>query len=353
MRRLTLLALALALAPLAAQTPRLVLDLPPAADARIVGLTVGLEQLSSLYQQRLDGAGVAAVALLNGAECALPTQVNLLPGGNEAMVTIAVPAGASDPSLRLLGAPVTTAAIEPLQVTQEGNKVTVAGLSYQVLHDAAKMGGLPSRFELRPSGKVWDTFLVNDRLYDKVTKRAFYLRNDAQPRVEVLAAGPLRAVVRVRARYLDGQGQAPASQPQASYTFTYLAGSPLVTVEAELSQATPFAWSELHFLELHYADQSFTHWLGGDPLTEAALTAEKKTHTKPWAALREGDSVVGLVGPSSARIYDGRGEYGTYLHGPWDTWSQTSARYAKSIYLSGAAAAATDLPRAAAAWRPL
>ncbi len=232
-----------------------------------------------------------------------------------------------------------------LTVQQADGRTVIANGHYRVTHDPQRMAGLPWRFEFLGTGKVFDTFSFNDRVHNP-DAGSFLLRGDPQARPELAASGPLRAVVRVRARYTQG-GKQPKSAPEATYTFTYYADSPLIRVEADVSQKQAQHWNELHFIELNYPDESFTHWAADDPAKTTALAADAQSHTgNRWAAFVQGNSVLGLVAPSPIRIYDGRGGYGTYLHGPWATWDDTEQHFRARLFVSAEKDALAELDAA-------
>lgn len=237
-------------------------------------------------------------------------------------VTLLLPGGPGTRRVRLYFTPqrpnLPAPPAPPLTVTEAGSVVTVSNGHCAFTHDPAKLGGLPSRLEFIGTGKVCDTFTLNDRVY--ATELGGYrLAEDPKPGVKVLSSGPLRACVEVSARYLR-DGQAPESRPRAVYRFTYFAGSPLVRLAAQMTQDTALGWPELHLWEFNFPDTSFTRWLAGEPASSDELLADKTIHSGGrWTALADADSVIAIVG-QMGRVYDGRGEYGTYLHGPWVSW---------------------------------
>lgn len=189
----------------------------------------------------------------------------------------------------------------------------------EMTFDTSVNGGLPSRIGYLKSGKVLEGIEWRDRLFDG---REYSLRNDKNAQLETATHGAVATVVRIRVRYLDANGTAPLSQPQASYTWILWNAQPLIAVRAHLSQSLATTWQEAHTLEFQFNDTTFGSFLGGDVLQNSALTsgvpqsgalkADKtsKNFTK-WGAFREGDDVFALLAPST--IYDGRGDYGTYL----------------------------------------
>ncbi len=307
-------------------------------------------------------AVVAAVRGPNGLQ-AVPTQFDSLGDAANPLageLTVLLPPGSGGRDLVVFlaaapDAPRPVAPPAPVVVSQQNGVVRVTSATYRVTHDAGQLAGLPSRIELRPSGKVFSGYTFNDRLWShqgtEAGKGGYWLVQDQAAKLEVVAAGPLRAVVRVSARYTRG-AETPKSQPRAVYTFAYTGHSPLVDLQVACSQEAAAVWDELHVVELHFKDNGFPGWVGGEPTEEGQFTNTKKGWQKTWGGLRDGDSVIGLLGAGVTRFYDGRDEYGIYLHGPWEQWSSESGRYRVSLFLSGAAGS-VDALRQAAASNPL
>jgi hypothetical protein len=307
----------------------------------VVTVPVDLGRLAKALGTKVDAESLspsAAVEEKNEAQRLIPCQFDADEGAPlKGTLSLLLPASAATRRVRLyLSAspfPIAGQPERPVRAQTENGRVVVSNEHYAVTHDPTKMGGLPSRLEFKGTDKVFDTFNLNDRLHDPQSG-GFLLRNDAKSKVEVLSRGPVRAVVRVRARYAQADGKQPPSQPEAFYTFSYFAGSPLVRVEGEVRQREAFRWQELHFIEINFPDQSFSMWAAGEPLRTGKLLAEKKSYVgASWGALAEGNSVLGMLSGEAVRIYDGRGEYGTYLHGPWVTWEEKERRFAATLWI--------------------
>lgn len=317
----------------------------------------------------VDFAAVAQALGMKKLELLLPvTAIRELPGGKlEAVaaqfdpdkpgsprgdLTLLLPAAAATQRVRVFFTPAFSRMMPPiiegLSVKEEGGAITVANQHYRITHNPAKQGGLPSRLEFVGTGKVCDTFAINDRVYDH-TLGGFRLGDDPAPKVEVLSRGPLRAAVRVTARYLSND-KAPETAPQATYVFTYYADSPLIRVQASLTQKSVHPWPECHLWEFNIPDESFTRWLAGKPPSGDVLKADQKGYRgNAYGALADGDNTVAVVG-SAAMLYDGRGVYGTYVHGPWTNWSSTAESMSVALWIGtvAPAQAAATLEQAAA-----
>ncbi len=207
-------------------------------------------------------------------------------------------------------------------------------------------GPFPVRFAFTKTGKVFDRFDFNDRLHDPKTG-GFSLRLDKQARPEVISEGELCTVVRVHARYVNAAGEAPPSKPTATYEWFVFHDRPLIYLSADARQDTAFAWSEQHFVELNFPGADFGSWAGGDPERSGEFTGSKKTETFwVWGALVDGPNALGLIG-ETARFYDGRGEYGTYIHGPWDGWAGTERHFSTWMWVGSADDVKSVLAKAA------
>ena len=203
---------------------------------------------------------------------------------------------------------------------------------FAIRFDPKRMAGLPSSIVFPKTGKTFDGFSWNDRVHDRELG-SFHLRYDAEAKPEVVSAGPLCTVVRVRARYCKPDGARPASQPEAVYDWYVFHDRPLVFVSASIRQKDPFAWHELHFLELNFPDGSFPAWAGGEPLSEGNFTGTKESFNSPgWGALVDGRNAIGMFG-GEVKFYDGRGGYGTYMHSTWQAWSDTECRLGTWLWI--------------------
>jgi len=226
-----------------------------------------------------------------------------------------------------------------LQLTYEPSKPseqkrwdgTVTTSNFTVTHDVNRMGGLPSHIAFPATGKVFDTFVWNDRAHHRELG-SFHLRNDRKPQVRLASDGEIATVVRVRARYCQPDGKQPTSQPEAVYDWFYFRNLPLIFVTATVKQREPFLWHELHFLELNFPDESFRQWAGGEPLREGKFEASQKSFGFPdWGALIDGGNVIAVLRSGQALFHDGRGGYGTYLHAhgdaAWQDWQTTERKF--------------------------
>jgi len=218
----------------------------------------------------------------------------------------------------------------PAPVVLEGGEVSTSHFSLEF--SPSGTGGLPSSITFKKTGKRFDTFTLNDRVYC-LDIGGYSLRYDVEAKPLLVSSGPLCTVVRVHGRYCQPGGKCPPSKPEATYDWYVFNEKPLVFVEADVRQTEVYAWHELHLLELNYPDESFKAWASGKPLAEGRFSVTKKSTTfNDWGALIEGRDVIGMFG-TGGRIYDGRGEYGTYLHGTWREWESLETRMSAWLYI--------------------
>jgi len=205
-------------------------------------------------------------------------------------------------------------------------------------------GGLPAAIRFAAAGRTFAGFHLNDRLYE-AERGGFLLREDRAPRMRVLARGPYRAALEIEARY-GGERSAPGA-PRARYVFEHFARSPAVRVTARIVQTEAVDWSELHVLEINFPDEFFTRWETGDPARAGALSAGgSSVKGDAWGALMGAGARLGIFG-SPVIIHDGRGGYGTYLHGPWTRLDRAAARRECVLWAGPDDAAAFARDRAA------
>jgi hypothetical protein len=216
------------------------------------------------------------------------------------------------------------------------------GVGFSVRH-SAETGGLPSRIEYAHSGNAYDTFAFNDRVHTG-SVGSYHLKNDSRALMEKLGEGPHATVIRTRAEYLHESGK--SAELDAVYDWFYLRDRAIVLVETMLVQRRLQEWGEAHVLEFNVPDESFTRWMGGDPFQEGAFSAGKDFFgLSSWGILLNEDDAIAMFQCGEPRIYDGRGDYGTYLHAhgnaTWRAWSQPRRAFSSSVWL-GAADKARD-----------
>ena len=219
--------------------------------------------------------------------------------------------------------------VKRVQLEQRDNTFIVNNGAVAVTFDQAKNGGLPSKIVFQGSGKVFDSFTFNDRLYSKELQ-GFRLGDSKDIEVRVSANGPLYTEVQVRARYMKGNTP-PPSNARATYTFTFFAGSPTFRISGDMAQDSAYGWDELHFLELFFRDAAFPEFATGEPVVRGAFKDESKAYSGgAWGALVDGQNAIGFL--TKAIVYDGKQGYGQYLHGPWVTWGDVSAHFAVDVW---------------------
>lgn len=296
---------------------------PPERWEPVCALESGDGHLTALLTQFDPGPDFDAATHAAG------TVSMVLPAGAHGSLTVRLYPGEAPEGLIPAAIPEQTA----VNVARDGERVIVTGGEYRVTHDPAENAGLPASIEFLATGKVFSDFAWNDRVYEK-SLGGFNLSKTTEPKVEVVAAGPIRALVRLYLAYTNTGGGTPDSQPAAVYEFSYYRGLPLVKITANCRQEQPFDWPEHHFVEINFPGEDFTHLATSQAADPKALTAEKTSTRGTWAALMDGDNTLGLVADGTV-IYDGRGGYGTYIHGPWVGWSGTERDFASALFISG------------------
>jgi Domain of unknown function (DUF6259) len=185
--------------------------------------------------------------------------------------------------------------------------------------------GSPSSVQFS-SGLRLSNFAWNDRIY-RPDRGGFMLRNDRELRATTLIRSELCTVVRVEGRYCDGAGKPAPGEAHAAYDWVMFPESASLFVSAEVEQKTPFAWQELHFLEFNNAGAEFTAAAGGSPNTAFTLKADKSsTVYSDHGLLTDGRNSLAFY-RSPVTVYDGHGDYGTYLHAAWTPWESSHQHF--------------------------
>jgi hypothetical protein len=229
----------------------------------------------------------------------------------------------------------------------------VAMPGVNLTHDARRQGGFPSQITFA-DGKTFDSLRWNDRLYHRQLG-GFSPAADPQAKVTLMAKGPLSTAVRVAGRYVQAEGKAPPSAPQAVYDWLYLADRPLVLVRATITQKETFSWPEVHFLELNYPREAMPQWAGGEPMERGQFTASNKSFGfSHWGAILDGPRAIGMFQCGRALFYDGGA--GTYLHAhgdaAWQPWEQARREFSAWLWM-GSAPQPAEAIRAAALQLPM
>ncbi len=255
------------------------------------------------------------------------------------------PAGQREVRVWLRNAPARPPAPpQVLSVQRDGDAVVVGGPTYEVRHDPAVNAGILSQITFKDTGKIFTPDL-NDRVWNRDTG-GFDARKDPDARMEVAASGPYMVEVRVSARYTADGGAAPETSPRATYAIRYWAGLPVVQADVSVSQQGHFSWEQLHFLELHYKDDSFLNYAQDDPAQIRAFDDDQSgDRSTDWGALIDGPNVLGMTG--NTLIYDGISDYGRYLHGPWVSWASDAETLSRWLFVSAQADALQTLDSAA------
>ncbi len=206
------------------------------------------------------------------------------------------------------------------------------GLDTPTAEDVRSMGGFPSQMTFMHTGAATDGFYFEDRLYRRDPRAMFLLKDDADAKVSVTSAGPLRTVLRVDAQYRQGK-KTTEGNARATYWYTYLAGSPVTHVRAEVRQDEPEAWNELHFLQLSIRDTSFPIWKGADGQSGRFTNSKASKNLPRWAVMSDGTNAIGLLSRDHLIWHDHPLGYCAYLQFPVVEWSTKQHTFEGWLYI--------------------
>ena len=202
----------------------------------------------------------------------------------------------------MTGQPVTEE--HPIVVRTDEATATVVNGAISLVHNKG-MGGMIRSVTIADgtADLSW-----GDKIYDGTV---YYLANHSAERMEVVANGPLRAVIETEGVYAGGEGA--ASKPRAAYRFTTYAGLPFTRVEADVTQDYAHQWVSLHFIEIQIGAAGFRHFSTDRVSGALAGKGEFKGGAK-WASVYNDNVLIATCASTSPGVWDGGGKhYGGYV----------------------------------------
>lgn len=245
----------------------------------------------------------------------------------------------------------------PPFAVREGDAIRIDNGALRAMHSPSRAGGFPVDVTVAGAASPLPIEYA-DRVYEPQAGQ-FFLPANPTADVRLVANGPLFATVEAEGGYMrsGAQPMEHASRPRARYRFTYFRDSPLVRVEVAVTQASAFAWKELHVLEIRATAAGLgkvvagasnaavraVRWAGGDPPLASNVTHAGGAQVfSRWAALRFENGTAGIVHPHAvsggdrqARIYDGPGLL--YAMGPWVAFPEPRVEFERYLWFASAA----------------
>jgi hypothetical protein len=199
-------------------------------------------------------------------------------------------------------------------VEKQDGAIIVNGTGFSLRHDQERAGLLAgasvgrSDIEIRPADYVGDDAL-----------NYYNVENDLGAQVRIVARGPLRTTIEVRARYFripvdpakaalegrdapaDEKGAAPPSNARVRYRYSTLLGMPVTRVDAFMEQDSAKAWREVEVCQFTF-DRHFQNWALNIPSRLGGKNTgvlEKKGYWYTgdrWAAVFDRDFLLGISG---------------------------------------------------------
>jgi len=227
-------------------------------------------------------------------------------------------------------------ASQPGQLTIEeaGGEIRVSTGAFTAVHSLTANAGALARVEYSDGGEPDVLQMCGDRIG---TEGMYFVRDDRSPRVEVIDQGPLACTIRARAAFCDATGAPAPGKPEVTYLYTYFAGSPLVRIEALVTQPEPKSWGELNLFQRVYKKLRYPSWIVSSPDRMGTLTGANQSYVSTTlAGMFDAQHAIGLMG-MPCRIYDEdlalAGGWGSYIHGPWVSMSDTRYHCSGWLYI--------------------
>ncbi len=224
---------------------------------------------------------------------------------------------------------------DALRIESNREDVIVANEFFQAIQSAKGRGGFIRSITFNQTGTTTTQYFFEDRLYRHTPPNltpAYGLSSDPNASSRIVCPGRLRAVIESRAVYFRGN-EPLKGNARAVYRYEFLAGSPVITISAEVTQDVEESWSELHFLQLSTKEATFPIWRAGDSLA-GRFTGTKQVRTVPrWGIMSDGENAVGLIGRDSLLHYDDTKEYCNYFQFPVPQWRTKQHHFEGWVYI--------------------
>ncbi|MDO4582737.1 MAG: DUF6259 domain-containing protein [Planctomycetia bacterium] len=212
----------------------------------------------------------------------------------------------------------------PRRISRFQAEIPPSKPEYRIVQDVGQSAGFPTEISFGKTGRVLNTHQFYDRLYNPGDSRP--LSQDKKAELTLLSEGTICSVVRQEMRFARENGSLPADSPRAVYDWYYFHTVPgLIYVESQIKQETPQAWQELHFLELHIPDGSFSQGYGKTHegwISQTFSGTKKQTQFTDYGALSDGKNYLAFS--SGCGMYDGLRTFGPYLMAnlseAWTVW---------------------------------
>ncbi|MDR2438339.1 MAG: DUF6259 domain-containing protein [Planctomycetaceae bacterium] len=234
-----------------------------------------------------------------------------------------------------------------ISATEMMHEITAETSEYRIRHSVKSQGGMPSRIEFIKTGRVLETHHWMDRL-----PHGFNVKKSSDVRLTLLADNSFVRIIRNEV-LLNGDRLPKEKAPRIAYTWYYFKQQPgLIFVTADYSQPEPLEWKELHFLELHVPDGSFSEYFDLKyPKGKTKFKNSKKINNFTGAAILNGENRIAMFGYGQVSVYDSLHEFGPYLLGngyhAWGTWNETTKHLATWLRIDTGASEPIDLERRA------
>ena len=240
------------------------------------------------------------------------------------------------------------AASERIGVGKDEDALVVHGTGFTLRHDLRRAGAMVAAtvadvcVELKPNDLVCDPQLN------------YYMPDNKAAQVRVLARGPLRTAIEVRASYYraagdpfkmsvedraDAPDMAPISKPRVTYRYTTVLGMPVTRIDAFMIQDTPHPWREVE-VGMFTFDRAFHNWAlsTGDIATGKTTGVLAKNglwhESGGWAAVHDRDFLIAIASATGVSILDMKGPSCLFRSAP-SVWRSLQHRRVVNVFFGG------------------
>ena len=193
---------------------------------------------------------------------------------------------------------------------------------------------LPFEFEVKNAGKI-QPFTYNDRLYDKETKRIYFLKKDRCAERKILLNTDEQAVIEISGTYcLDSEIAVPG-KVNVVYRYTFYKKSPFIWIEAKIDRNKSQMKAALWFFHVAWHNPPYKQIVLGNSNKVQPFTRSYFKQKEIY--LVHNNIVFGMKSAKpTIRAYVNKEEkYHAYLEADMThLWKGTKLNFSISLYVS-------------------
>jgi hypothetical protein len=194
-------------------------------------------------------------------------------------------------------------------------------------------------YEIEISGKKLKPEFI-DRLYQRKSKRQYFLNKDRFAKLKVVSDNGKTAVITATGTYCYDNSTSAPGNVKAVYTYKFSKTSPVINVTAVVTKSNDTQWSELRFLQPGFKINPFSKLLNYKSKSAVNLTKRVKNemfYSPGWSIFSDGKIAFGIAGKHTLAWNDFKKTYCSYLcRAAIRNWKSRKIKLSGKLYLGSA-----------------